>query len=124
MLFGLVPLLIIGIWLEGNPFHLHWTPKAVGSLAYLVVVGSVIAFGLYYWLVSHMDVTKTMLIALVTPVVAVILGMLTLHEKLNWRLLAGGACIISSLGFIVWRGRRGGARKTLSDELNAEIVEL
>jgi drug/metabolite transporter (DMT)-like permease len=46
-----------------------------------------------------------MLIALVTPVVAVILGMIVLHEKLNWRLLAGGACIISGIGMIVLRKR-------------------
>ena len=62
-----------------------------------------IAFWLYYWLVRNMDVTNTMLIALVTPVVAVILGMLVLHEQLNWRLLAGTACIILGLGLIVWR---------------------
>jgi O-acetylserine/cysteine efflux transporter len=65
----------------------------------------VIAFALYYWLVRHMDVTNTMLIALVTPAIAVILGMIVLHEKLNWRLLAGGACIISGLALIVFRKR-------------------
>ena len=32
MLFGLVPLLLIGIPLEGNPLHYHWTPIAVLSL--------------------------------------------------------------------------------------------
>jgi len=76
-------------------------------------VGSVIAFALYYWLVLHMDVTNTMLIALVTPVVAVILGMIVLHEKLNWRLLAGGACIIGGLALIVIRKSR---RKTPKPE--------
>jgi len=33
----------------------------------------------------------------------VVLGLLVLHEKLNWRLFAGGACIISGLGLIVFR---------------------
>jgi len=47
-----------------------------------------------------------MLIALVTPVVAVIIGMIVLHERLNWRLFAGGACIISGLGLIVLRNRQ------------------
>ena len=61
----------------------------LAALMYLVIVGSVIAFWLYYWLVGNMDVTNTMLIALVTPVVAVILGMIVLHEQLNWRLVAG-----------------------------------
>jgi drug/metabolite transporter (DMT)-like permease len=106
MVFGFVPLLTIGLATEGNPLKFHWTTMAVISLLYLVVVGSVVAFALYYWLVRNMDVTNTMLIALVTPVVAVILGMIVLHEKLNWRLLAGGACIISGIGLIVLRKRR------------------
>jgi len=103
---GFLPLLVLGIATEGNPFRFHWTLIAVGSLAYLVVVGSVIAFALYYWLVRNMEVTKTMMIALVTPVTAVILGILVLHEKLNWRLFAGGACIMSGLGLIVFRKRQ------------------
>jgi drug/metabolite transporter (DMT)-like permease len=108
MVCGFVPLLAVGIPTEGNPFHFHWTTMAVISLLYLVIVGSVIAFALYYWLVRHMDVTKSMLIALVTPVVAVVLGIIVLHEKLNWRLLAGAACIISGIALIVLRRRRKG----------------
>jgi drug/metabolite transporter (DMT)-like permease len=57
----------------------------------------VIAFLLYYWLVHHMDVTKTMMISLVTPVVAVLLGMVVLREKLDWRTIAGGAMIMSGI---------------------------
>src|SRR2546426_100333 len=106
MLFGLIPLLLIGIPLEGNPFHFHWTRMAFIALFYLAIVGSVIAFLLYYWLVHNMDVTKTMLIALVTPVVAVVLGMLVLNEELNWRTLAGGAMIIAGIGLIVLRKSR------------------
>lgn len=106
MFFGLIPLLVIGIPLEGNPFKFHWTMMAVVSLVYLAVVGSVIAFILYYWLVHNMDVTKSMLIALVTPVVAVILGMIVLHEELNWRTIVGGAMIMAGIGFIVVKKRR------------------
>src|SRR5882672_10028648 len=105
MIFGFVPLLIIGISTEGNPFRFRWTTMAVVSLLYLTIVGSVVAFALFYWLVRNMDVTNTMLIALVTPVVAVILGMIVLHEKLNWRLLAGSVCIISGIGLILLRKR-------------------
>ena len=43
-----------------------------------------------------MDVINTMLISLVTPVVAVVLGMIVLHEKFNWRLFAGAACTAST----------------------------
>jgi len=103
MFFGLIPLLLLGIAFEGNPLHLHWTAVAIISIFYLAIVGSVIAFMSYYWLMQNMDVTKTMLISLVTPVVAVILGMLTLNEELSWRTLAGGAMIIAGIGFIVVR---------------------
>ncbi|HJP94201.1 MAG TPA: EamA family transporter [Pyrinomonadaceae bacterium] len=74
---------------------------AVIALFYLAVVGSVIAFLLYYWLVLNIDVTKSMLIALVTPVVAVSLGMIVLDEEIGWRTLIGGAMIITGIAFIV-----------------------
>jgi drug/metabolite transporter (DMT)-like permease len=100
---GLVPLLTVGVWTEGNPLKFHWTAAAVIALLYLVLIGSVLAFGLYYWLVRHMAVTKTMLIGLVTPVVAVTLGMIALREQFTWRTLAGGACIMAGIGLIVIR---------------------
>jgi drug/metabolite transporter (DMT)-like permease len=103
MLFGLVPLLVVGTLTEGSPLLFHWTPMAVFALVYLVLVGSVVAFMLYYWLVRNMDVTKTMLIALVTPLVAVTLGMIVLDERLSWRTVIGGACIMLGIGIIVLR---------------------
>jgi drug/metabolite transporter (DMT)-like permease len=106
MSFGLVPILILGLIFEGNPLRFRWTGTAVVSLFYLAIVGSVIAFILYYWLVQHMDVTKSMLIALVTPVTAVILGMIVLGEKLDWRTVGGGALILSGIALIVIRSRR------------------
>lgn len=109
MVCGFPPLLALGIAIEGNPLSFKWTPRAILALAYLVVVGSVVAFTLFYWLVRHMDVTNTMLIALVTPVVAVVLGMIVLQERLNWRLFAGGACIILGIALIVLRKNRKAA---------------
>ncbi len=103
MFFGLLLLFAVGIPLEGNPLRFHWSPIAVVSLLYLAIVGSVIAFLLYYWLVLNMDVTKSMLIALVTPVVAVLLGMIVLHEAIGWRTLFGGAMIMLGIGLIVFR---------------------
>jgi drug/metabolite transporter (DMT)-like permease len=106
MLFGLIPLLLLGIPLEGNPFRFHWTRMAVAALFYLAIVGSVIAFLLYYWLIQNMDVTNTMLIALVTPVVAVTLGVLVLNEELNWRTLVGGATIMLGISLVVLRRKK------------------
>lgn len=112
MLCGLVPLLCFGLVFEGNPLTFHWTTMAVVSLLYLTLVGSVAAFMLYYWLVRHMDVTKTMLISLVTPLAAVLLGMAALGERLSWRTLAGGLLIMSGIGLVVLRRTRRAEKKT------------
>lgn len=106
MLFGLLLLLVVAIPLEGNPLRYHWTPVALIALLYLAVVGTVIAFLLYYWLVLNIDVTKSMLIALVTPVVAVLLGMIVLDEQIGWRTLAGGTMIMLGIALIVVRKAR------------------
>lgn len=103
MFFGLLPLLAAGFLFEGNPANFRWTGRAIGSVLYLAVVGTVLAFLLYYWLVKHMDVTTTMLIALVTPFVAVSLDRAILGELLSGRVLAGGACILAGTGLIVFR---------------------
>ena len=110
MFFGLLLLLAVGLPLEGNPLQFRWTPMAVIAMLYLAIIGSVIAFLLYYWLVLNMDVTKSMLIALVTPVVAVLLGMIVLDEEFGWRTLAGGAMIILGIALIVVRRKAASLR--------------
>jgi drug/metabolite transporter (DMT)-like permease len=106
MICGLVPLLLVGVTFEGNPFAFRWTPLALASLLYLALVGSAIAFLLFYWLVRNMDVTKTMLIPLVTPPIAVFLGWLVLHEGLTWRTAAGALGIMSGIALIVMRKKK------------------
>ena len=105
MSFGLVPLLAYGVTMEGNPLALHWTRSAVVCLLYLALVGSSLAFFLAYWLVRHMDVTKTLLISLVTPIIAVAIGNVSLGETLSGREAAGGLCVLAGIGMVVYRRR-------------------
>jgi drug/metabolite transporter (DMT)-like permease len=107
---GFVPLACAGLLFEGNPLGFRWTGLALLSLFYLTLVGSVAAFMLFYWLVRRVDVTKTMLIALVTPLAAVLLGMFALGEQLEWRTLAGGALIMSGIGLVIIKGERQRAK--------------
>jgi drug/metabolite transporter (DMT)-like permease len=100
--FGVIPLLGAGIVWEGSPFGFRWSMRAVIALLYLAIIGSVIAFVLYYWLVQRVDVTKTMLISLVTPVIALLIGWITLGEKLSWRVAAGSAAILAGIWLIVF----------------------
>ena len=106
MSFGLVPLLGAGAIFETNPFGLRWTTTAVVSLLYLSLIGSATAFLLYYWLVRKIAVTKTLLISLVIPVVALLIGALTIGEPVSWRIALGSAAILSGIGLISFRRNR------------------
>jgi drug/metabolite transporter (DMT)-like permease len=107
-------LLAVGLVTEGNPLRLAWTGRALLSLAYLALVGSALGFFLFYWLLRHMAVTKTMSMMLLHPVVAIVLGALVLGETLGWRALAGSGGILMGLSLLLWgspaAGRASGER--------------
>lgn len=105
MVFGMVPLLAVGTWREGSPFSLHWTPASVGCLVYLAVIGSSVAFYLYYWLTARAPVTSVMTIALITPVSAVLLGWLVLGETLSWRTAVGAAVVLAGTTLVIRPGK-------------------
>ncbi len=106
MTFGVIPLLTYGLAFEGNPFALHWSRNAIFSLFYLALVGSALAFFLAYWLVRRVDVTRSMLTSLVTPIVAVAVGNLALGETLSGQEALGGVCVLAGIGLVVLRRRR------------------
>lgn len=100
--------LIIGYSLirEGNPLKFNWSWTAIGCIAYLAVLGSVLAFWMYYWLLHRVESTKAMMISLVTPLLAVVLGGLALGESLPPQTYLGGLLILGSIGLIVFRPQR------------------
>jgi drug/metabolite transporter (DMT)-like permease len=106
MVGGCVPLLIAGVALEGSPLHFHWTPLALACLAYLIIVGSVIAFLMYYWLIRHTEVSRVLMIPLVTPLVAVLFGVLFAGETIGWHAAIGGVAIIGGVALTTQRTRR------------------
>jgi drug/metabolite transporter (DMT)-like permease len=98
---GCIPLLLGGILLEGNPLSFHWTPLAFGALAYLTILGSVIAFLMYYWLIRHIAVSGVLMVPLVTPLVAVLVGVLLGGESIGWHTALGGSAIIGGVALAV-----------------------
>lgn len=67
---------------------------AVGSLAYLVTGGSLLGYTGYIYLIEHVPVGKVASYAYVNPVVAVLLGILLLHERPEPAEFAGMAGIV------------------------------
>ncbi|MCY7346743.1 MAG: EamA family transporter [Pyrinomonadaceae bacterium] len=112
MIFGIAPIIIYSLAVEGNPLALNWTWQAIICVLYLTVFGTIAAFWLYYWLLSKIESTKAMMISLVTPLIAVIIGGIFLGERLPIQTLFGGILILASVGLIVFRKKRSTAKYT------------
>lgn len=110
MICGLPAIIIYSLLREGHPLTFNWSWKAVVSVLYLSVLGTVAAFWLYYWLLSRMESTKAMMISLVTPLLAVVIGNVVLGETLPPLTFFGGLLIIASIGLIVFRRRNSNVR--------------
>jgi drug/metabolite transporter (DMT)-like permease len=81
------------------------TAMAIGAVLYLALLGTALAFTLYFWLLKHVSATQLSLITYATPVVAVALGTLWLDEPLTLRLVVGGLLVIGGMGLAARRKR-------------------
>jgi drug/metabolite transporter (DMT)-like permease len=100
MIFGLVPLIVAGFLVEGNPFRFHWTARATFCLLYLAIPGSALAFLLLYWLLPRMSVTNLQTISFITPPGAVLFGWLFGGESFSLWSLTGGALVLIGVWLI------------------------
>lgn len=123
MVFGAMPLVAFGWWLEGSPFDMPWTPRAVGALVYLAVFGSAAAFFAMYWLFRRMDVTKVLSVSFANPVVAVALGWLILDEHLSWRALTGGVAVLAGLALVMRPAARAERRTSGRSGVTLNVSE-
>ena len=97
MVAGLAPLLVYALAVEGNPLEIRWTRTAVISVAYLALMGSVLAAWLNYWLLQRVGAVNLLVMGLVEPPIAIALGAWFLDERLQSRTLAGSAMILASV---------------------------
>jgi len=102
MTIGTAVLLLLGLVLErGMPVVLDGA--AVGSILYLAVVGSVLTFVSYYWLLKRIEAVYLSLTTFINPIVAVILGAVLLGETLAPQTAAGAVLVL--LGVLTANGK-------------------
>jgi drug/metabolite transporter (DMT)-like permease len=77
------------------------TAEAAGALAYMIVVGSLVGFVAYVWLLRAAPTSLVSTYAFANPVVAVFLGWLFLDEEVGWLVLVAGATIVVSVALII-----------------------
>jgi drug/metabolite transporter (DMT)-like permease len=78
-----------------------FSTRPLVAFVYLVVVGSLIAFSAYAWLLKNVRISIVSTYAFVNPVVAVALGTVFLNETIGWTTVIAGAAIIVAVVSIV-----------------------
>ena len=101
------PLFVLA-WLVADTAQLppDITPRAGAAIVYLGVLGSVVGFTLYYYIIKHLDAGRVALIMLITPVTALLLGQTLNAEFIPAMGWAGTALIGAGLVLYEWRALR------------------
>jgi drug/metabolite transporter (DMT)-like permease len=107
MLAGSAVLLPIGFLLRGddsfNPAD--FSTASLLGFAYLIVVGSLVGYTAYAWLLAHAPLSTVATYAYINPIVAISLGVLVLGESLSWSMVAGAVIILVSVAIVIRRDR-------------------
>ena len=103
MVAGGVLLGIAGLAL-GEAGHVHLdaiTASSAWAFVYLVLIGSLVGYTAYIWLLHHVSATAVSTYAYVNPLVAVVLGAIVLREPISWLTAVAGAMILVAVALIL-----------------------
>jgi drug/metabolite transporter (DMT)-like permease len=98
------------------------TRAAIGSLAWLITGGSLLGYTSFIYLLEHVPVTKVSSHSYVNPVVAVLLGILILHERPGPAEFAGMAGVVVAVFLLTTARVKAKAKPQPIEEL--EQMEL
>jgi drug/metabolite transporter (DMT)-like permease len=99
-------LLVLAPFVARDPVDL--TASVVASVLTLGVVGTGLAYLLYYALVHDEGATTASMVTYLIPIVAVVLGVVVRDEAVTWNTLAGAAVVIAGVALAEGRLGRGG----------------
>src|SRR5437763_9119566 len=77
------------------------SPLSLGAFAYLIIIGALVGYTAYIWLLRVCDPAKVATYAYVNPIVAVLLGALFAGEALTARTMIAAALIIGSVALVI-----------------------
>ncbi|MCP3997769.1 MAG: DMT family transporter, partial [bacterium] len=66
-------------------------------IAYMTVIGSVVPFIMFFWLLQQVSTTKASLIGYIVPLIALFAGIILLDEKLQLGIGVGGLLILAGV---------------------------
>lgn len=91
-----------------RPTQIVLRPEAILAVVWLGLLGSGVAYLVFFRLLGRWGATRTSLVAYLLPVVGIVLGVAVLHEAADARLLVGTVLIIGGIALVNARfGPRG-----------------
>lgn len=108
MLYGAACSLVIA-WVSGKSLAITWTLPYVGSLLYLAVFGSVVAFAAYYTLLGRIGAGRAGYIGVMVPVIALVVS--ALFEGFRWQLATFVGAGLSLAGNVIVMSQQARAAK-------------
>lgn len=120
MLAGGVSLTAIGLF-TGELSRLHLTARGLGSMAYLIVFGSIVGYSSYIYLLGKWPAARVGTYAYVNPVVAVLLGAVILHESLSATVGVATVIILSGV-LLVQTDKTGGTARKKTEPVKAPCM--
>jgi drug/metabolite transporter (DMT)-like permease len=100
-------LLLSAMFGEMHPLP-HVSLRAGLAILYLIIVGSLLGFTAFVWLLGRMPATRVASHAYVNPIVAVALGYFVAREIITTRMLVGAAIVVVSV-FLILRKDKAAA---------------
>jgi drug/metabolite transporter (DMT)-like permease len=101
MLFGGVGLVVASLALGERVDFSAISGRSWLALAYLVLVGSLVGFTAYSWLLGNAPISLVSTYAYVNPAVAVGLGAAILGERVTWQMAVGGLVILLGVALVI-----------------------
>jgi drug/metabolite transporter (DMT)-like permease len=105
MLLGGVLLLALSAAFERGQ-AVRVTPVAVGSVLYLAIMGSVVTFGIYLWLLRTVAAYRLSLVSYVIPPIAIWLGASFGDEPVRTSTLVGTGLVVAGVALTLRRPAR------------------
>jgi drug/metabolite transporter (DMT)-like permease len=98
MIYGVGPLIIISVLVPSPP--IQWTPVFIAALLYNIILVSVVAFLLWFYILERLQAGMATMGTLVTPVLALVLARIQLGEIPSSREALGIILILSGIGLL------------------------
>ena len=102
LLFSTPLFLLVWLMMDGTLPYYQWQPRALLSILYLGIFGSLVGFIAYFYVLQKLTASTVALITMITPIIAMSLGAILNNESISINLVIGAAFVVTGLTCFQW----------------------